>query len=470
MVKLNIGVLQLNPRIGKIRSNIEQANSILSKYGYNIPFFSLHNPSSDSLSPKNINKLSEISSCGNSNELDSNSANHMCNSSINSSSDNISNHIRPQIPLDILVLPELAFTGYNFQSSKEINPFLEPTSAGISTNWAKHVSKALGCHVLVGYPEKFIHDKKIAEKPSKNDIEYDGHSSSENYTIYNSAVMVSPPGNVVFNYRKSFLYSSDEQWGCSESPDMKDGPDATKVFPLTGTIMVRNRYSNKTQQRTKFFKELDTKPNQYQNNETHVTLPNSVHTTITHQKETDLVPLKVQVGICMDLNPYKFQAPFEKYEFAKAAVRNDVSLVLCPMAWLHTDSPDLLKRETFEAQKSEALSSPFSKIFGTSVKSYEQVLQDRLASIQKELNQESDKPNKSTYMYWYHRMMPMLVEGRKNLTGFVPCNRSGVEGLTAYAGSSSIFQFDKANKKVIWHGSLGQGSEDLMIKQIEVDP
>lgn len=459
MVKLNIAVLQLNPRIGKIQSNIQQANSILSKYGYHIPFFNILNPSSHSLPPKN-------SSYGNSNQLDPNSANHMCNSSINTSNGNISNHIRPQIPLDILVLPELAFTGYNFQSSKEINPFLEPTSAGISTNWAKHVSKALGCHVLVGYPEKFLHNKKIAEKSLENDIEYD----SQSYTTYNSAVMVSPPGNVVFNYRKSFLYSSDEQWGCSESPDMKDGPDGTKVFPLTGTIMVRNKYGNNTQ-KNKLFNELDTKPNQYlKSNETHPTLPNSVHTTTTPQKETDLVPLKVQVGICMDLNPYKFQAPFEKYEFAKAAVRNDVSLVLCPMAWLHTDSPDLLKRETFEAQKSEALSSPFSKIFGTSVKSYQQVLQDRLASIQKELNQEPDKPNKSTYMYWYHRMMPLLVEGRKKLTGFVACNRSGVEGLTAYAGSSSIFQFDKANKKVIWHGSLGQGSEDLMIKQIEVDP
>jgi hypothetical protein len=44
-------------------------------------------------------------------------------------------------------------TGYNFQSLEEIKPYLEPTTAGISTRWAISMATTLKCHVTVGYPE-----------------------------------------------------------------------------------------------------------------------------------------------------------------------------------------------------------------------------------------------------------------------------------------------------------------------------
>ena len=82
------------------------------------------------------------------------------------------------IPADLawLILPELAFSGYNFHSLDEIKPFLEPTTAGISTQWAQQVAKHYNCHVTVGYPEVTV--------PSKN--------PSDAQTQYNSTVTVSP--------------------------------------------------------------------------------------------------------------------------------------------------------------------------------------------------------------------------------------------------------------------------------------
>ena len=55
--------------------------------------------------------------------------------------------------LDILVLPELAFSGYNFPDLESIKPFLEPTTSGPTTQWAITIAKRLSCTVIVGYPE-----------------------------------------------------------------------------------------------------------------------------------------------------------------------------------------------------------------------------------------------------------------------------------------------------------------------------
>lgn len=91
--------------------------------------------------------------------------------------------------LDWLLLPELALTGYNFPSLEAIAPFLEPTAAGPSTKWAIDAAQRLHCHVTVGYPE----------------VSADGRR-------FNSTVTVSPTGEVLANYRKTFLYYTDETW------------------------------------------------------------------------------------------------------------------------------------------------------------------------------------------------------------------------------------------------------------------
>lgn len=55
--------------------------------------------------------------------------------------------------VDILLLPEMAFTGYMFASREEIDPFLE-SEDGPSISWAQRTAKRLQATILVGYPER----------------------------------------------------------------------------------------------------------------------------------------------------------------------------------------------------------------------------------------------------------------------------------------------------------------------------
>ncbi|KAL1909008.1 hypothetical protein Sste5344_005139 [Sporothrix stenoceras] len=98
--------------------------------------------------------------------------------------------------LDLLVLPELAFTGYNFKSLAEISPYLEPSGSGISALWARTTALKFNCNVVVGYPEKVDVAQKWPASPE----------------FYNSAIIVNRDGETVANYRKSFVYAIDETW------------------------------------------------------------------------------------------------------------------------------------------------------------------------------------------------------------------------------------------------------------------
>jgi protein N-terminal amidase len=96
----------------------------------------------------------------------------------------------------------LKATGYNFRSLQHITPFLEPTTSGITSLWARTTALKYNCVVTVGYPEKVDITPKWPASP-----EY-----------YNSAVIVNSEGQTIANYRKSFLYYTDETWAL-EGPD-----------------------------------------------------------------------------------------------------------------------------------------------------------------------------------------------------------------------------------------------------------
>lgn len=388
-MKLKIAVLQLNPRIGSVGANIERANSILAAHGFlDLPVPTTGSPAE----PK-----------------------------------------KPSRPLDILVLPELAFTGYNFKSKSEIAPYLEPTTAGISTQWAQKTAKRLHCHTLVGYPETT------------------GGSTPK---TYNSAVMVDPTGLIAFNYRKTFLYSTDEIWGCSEPPENNylDG----NAFPLTGTITVE-KSSSSTSSST-----------------------NDTTTNRTAGETTDTLRMRTQVGICMDLNPYKFESPFTDYEFATAALKNKATLVLCPTAWLHPSSPDIMTSRLSEDSGSELESDSGSELESEDkVPITEEYKRQRLVQVLADQETSKKTPEFQTVNYWLMRLKPLLErrEGVGKLAIAI-CNRSGVEDLTMYAGSSSVFTFNRVTKQTAahdvddiamgYHGSLGQAEEGLLYSEIDV--
>ncbi|KAH8767969.1 carbon-nitrogen hydrolase [Hyaloscypha finlandica] len=164
--------------------------------------------------------------------------------------------------LDLLVLPELAFSGYNFKSLQQISPYLEPTTSGITSLWARTTALKYECVVTVGYPEKVDITPKWPASP-----EY-----------YNSAITVNADGETIANYRKSFLYYTDETWAL-------EGPDGFFDGEIEG-------------------------------------LGN------------------VAMGICkwptksFERDPYKFEAPWSAWEFAYHILHKEANLVILSMAWL----------------------------------------------------------------------------------------------------------------------------------------
>ena len=98
--------------------------------------------------------------------------------------------------------------GYNFKD-RDITPFLEPTAAGPSTAWAVRTSRKLKCYTVVGYPEE-------AGSPALSDSLRRAEKAET--ARYNSCVLVSPDGEVVTNYRKTFLFETDEVRSPAMSP------------------------------------------------------------------------------------------------------------------------------------------------------------------------------------------------------------------------------------------------------------
>ncbi|KAJ4306299.1 hypothetical protein N0V88_001099 [Collariella sp. IMI 366227] len=280
---MRIGCLQFAPQVGEVQNNISRAEDVLAK----------------------------------------------------ADSDDLQN-------LDLLVLPEMALSGYNFKSSEHILPYLEPTASGASFQWARTTARKYDCTVAVGYPEKT-----------------EGTETPEHY---NSLVVVDEKGETLANYSKSFLYYTDETWACEG-----------KGF-----------YSGK--------------------------LGNLG---------------KVAMGICMDINPYKFEAPFTAYEFASHVLKAKASLIILSTAWLTND-----ERTTF-------LSCPH-------------------------------QPDLATLTYWARRLEPILRTESLEETIVVIGNRCGIEDDATYAGTSTVMGIK--NGEFSLYGILGRGEEQLLVVDTNKPP
>ncbi|UKZ57751.1 hypothetical protein TrVGV298_011612 [Trichoderma virens] len=250
------------------------------------------------------------------------------------------------LDLDVLVLPELAFTGYNFKSLAHISPYLEESSTGISSLWARNTALKHDCTVVVGYPEKV--------DPTLNwptDPQY-----------YNSAIAVNGDGETVANYRKTHLYYTDETWA------------------LEGSHFFGGR------------------------------LPGLGHTAM---------------GICMDLNPYKFEAPWNKFEFGQHVLDSGARLVIVSMAWLTNENPQ------------EFTSTPL-------------------------------EPDTTTLLYWVSRLEPLIrVESNQEVI-VIFANRCGTEDEATYAGTSAVVGIQSGE---IWvYGIMGRGETGLLVVDTESEP
>jgi len=104
-------------------------------------------------------------------------------------------------PADLYVLPELAFSGYNFASRKEARARAEPAN-GPSARWARDFCRSTGAHVLYGFPE------------------------AAGGRIYNAAALVGPRG-LRGVYRKIHLFGKEKaffQRGGAPCPVWRVGP------------------------------------------------------------------------------------------------------------------------------------------------------------------------------------------------------------------------------------------------------
>jgi protein N-terminal amidase len=180
---------------------------------------------------------------------------------------------------------------------------------------------------------------------------------------YNSTVTVSPSGQILGTYRKRFLYYTDETWALEG--DGKTSPSG-------------------------FFAGI-------------------------------LGPLgHVSMGICMDINPYKFLTSWTDYEFASHILSARTPLVVVNMAWLTRLTPQ-------------------------------------------ELTELPLRPDEETFAYWIERFQPLLKHKGSDAGPIVVvcANRCGIEGSACYAGTSSVFIVESGKVSVC--DVLGKLEEKCMV-------
>ena len=208
-------------------------------------------------------------------------------------------------------------------------------------------------------------------------------SSADPPRAYNSLVFVNFLGQVVGHTRKSFLYYTDETWASEGSgffaSDLPIGP------PKQGNGHMR-----------------------------------------------------VAAGICMDINPYKFEAPWGTYEFATHVLTSTEKLVIVSADWL-----------------------------------------TRLS--EEDLQTNAMSPDMDTFGYWLERLRPLFgPDGSPDEIIVVFANRCGEEGISPimgavrYAGSSTVLGMTRAHATEngdvrIWD-ILGRNQEGFLVVDTNAVP
>lgn len=95
--------------------------------------------------------------------------------------------LRSAPPADLWLLPELAFTGYQFRDRAELASVAEPAGDGETYRWASQLASSLNCAIAYGF----------AEKDEEN--------------IYNSAVLIYK-NKTISIYRKTHLFNEEKRY------------------------------------------------------------------------------------------------------------------------------------------------------------------------------------------------------------------------------------------------------------------
>lgn len=120
----------------------------------------------------------------------------------------------------IIVAPEMATTGYVWDSPQEIGPHTEP-ARGPTYEALSPLARRFGAWIVCGFAERFIHPQ--ASNAQRRQIA----------TLYNSALVINPAGELATCYRKVLLYSADTTWA---SPGWRRPICPTSLGRLTPAI------------------------------------------------------------------------------------------------------------------------------------------------------------------------------------------------------------------------------------------
>ncbi len=88
---------------------------------------------------------------------------------------------------DLVVLPEMATTGYVWPDADALRPHAEPADGPTFAALAP-VARRHACWIVAGYPE------------------------ADGDRLYNAALLIGPRGDLVASYRKVYLYELDRAW------------------------------------------------------------------------------------------------------------------------------------------------------------------------------------------------------------------------------------------------------------------
>lgn len=230
-------------------------------------------------------------------------------------------------------------------------------------------AKRLNAHVVVGFPEK---KKKI-----EDDLVY-----------YNSIAFVDPQGCLVTTYAKSFLYYTDENWA-------EEGP-GFKSIDVDGLGKVKK----KSQDRKGQF----------------------LHMALNLVSLTFFFFLyQVGFGICMDVNPYQFKAPFAAFEFSSYHVEQKTNLLLCSMAWNKGEEAPKKEKPSPKPPKKSSLEDTQ----GQEGDSNEEEWEDDEETEEEALERENQILMFETIQYWAMRMNPFYTG--KEEAYIAIANRIGTE-------------------------------------------
>jgi predicted amidohydrolase len=170
-------------------------------------------------------------------------------------------------PIDVIVLPELALTGYDFRENyqqvfniAELSGQVSKVPGGPLTNFeiAKAIAVEYGAYVVLGYPEKELMTESMlaeyeaetsfdgqfgaegaaakkkldetliaaGEKIDSDEIEapekprlFSHENAPQKFRLFNSCYVLDRNGNIVMNYRKILLFGTDKRYFHPGSPD-----------------------------------------------------------------------------------------------------------------------------------------------------------------------------------------------------------------------------------------------------------